>query len=55
VAPHRQGAWPEIWFDGIGSVGFEPTPQRGIPGAEDDTGVQAGQDESVPTAQTSAQ
>ena len=28
-------AWPEIWFDGIGWVPFEPTPPRGAPGAED--------------------
>ena len=38
-------AWPEIWFDGIGWVPFEPTPRRGIPGAEDYTGVAAAQDE----------
>ena len=34
-------AWPEVWFDGIGWVAFEPTPQRAIPGAEDYTGVEA--------------
>ena len=32
-------AWPEIWFDSIGWVPFEPTPGRGIPGAETYTGV----------------
>lgn len=32
-------AWPEIWFDGIGWVPFEPTPGRGAPGAESYTGV----------------
>jgi transglutaminase-like putative cysteine protease len=42
-------AWPEIWFDGIGWVAFEPTPGRGAPGAESYTGVPAQQDESGPT------
>jgi transglutaminase-like putative cysteine protease len=37
-------AWPEIWFDGVGWVAFEPTPSRGIPGVEDITGVPAQQD-----------
>lgn len=32
-------AWPEVWFDGIGWVIFEPTPGRGAPGAEGHTGV----------------
>jgi hypothetical protein len=32
-------AWPEVWFDGFGWVLFEPTPDRGAPGAEDYTGV----------------
>ncbi|MEZ5256098.1 MAG: DUF3488 and transglutaminase-like domain-containing protein [Ilumatobacteraceae bacterium] len=32
-------AWPEVWFDGIGWVLFEPTPGRGAPGAEEYTGV----------------
>jgi hypothetical protein len=41
-------AWPEIWFKGFGWVAFEPTPQRGIPGADVYTGVPAAQDESVP-------
>ena len=31
-------AWPEVWFDGLGWVPFEPTPGRGAPGAEDYTG-----------------
>lgn len=42
-------AWPEVWFDGIGWVAFEPTPGRGAPGNESYTGVAAAQDESVPT------
>ncbi len=39
-------AWPELWFDGLGWVAFEPTPGRGAPGAESYTGVTAQQDES---------
>lgn len=37
-------AWPEIWFDGIGWVPFEPTPSRGIPGATSWTGLEPEQD-----------
>jgi transglutaminase-like putative cysteine protease len=37
-------AWPEVHFPGIGWVPFEPTPGRGIPGAEDYTGVPEAQD-----------
>ena len=37
-------AWPEVWFDGIGWVLFEPTPGRGAPGSEAVTGVAASQD-----------
>ena len=39
-------AWPELWFDGIGWVAFEPTPGRGAPGAEGYTNVPAAQDDS---------
>ena len=38
-------AWPEVWFDDIGWVPFEPTPGRGAPGAEEYTGVSPQQDE----------
>ena len=38
-------AWPEAYVDGIGWLPFEPTPGRGIPGAEQYTGV-ADQDAS---------
>ncbi len=31
--------WPEVYFTGIGWVPFEPTPSRGIPGAQNYTGV----------------
>lgn len=32
-------AWPEVYIDSYGWVAFEPTPGRGIPGAESYTGV----------------
>ena len=41
-------AWPEVWFDGVGWVPFEPTPGRGMPGAEDYTGVLPAQDDQPP-------
>lgn len=41
-------AWPEIWFDGLGWVAFEPTPGRGAPGGESYTGVAPAQDEAPP-------
>jgi transglutaminase-like putative cysteine protease len=37
-------AWPEVWFDDIGWVAFEPTPGRGAPGAENYTGLAPQQD-----------
>jgi transglutaminase-like putative cysteine protease len=51
VAGRHAHAWPEVWFDDIGWVAFEPTPGRGLPdqfGAH--TGVpqqQAGDDVPV--------
>ncbi|MCB0977840.1 MAG: hypothetical protein KDB02_10320 [Acidimicrobiales bacterium] len=39
-------AWPEIWFPTYGWVPFEPTPGRGMPGAESYTGVAPAQDET---------
>ncbi len=39
-------AWPELWFDGIGWVAFEPTPGRGAPGAESYTNVTPQQDDT---------
>ena len=42
-------AWPEVWFDGLGWVPFEPTPGRGVPGAEGYTGVPAQQEGGVLT------
>lgn len=32
-------SWPEVWFDGIGWVPFEPTPGRGSPDTVNYTGV----------------
>ena len=43
VAGRNAHAWPEVWFDDIGWVLFEPTPGRGAPGAESYTDVPAAQ------------
>ena len=46
-------AWPELWFGAaIGWVPFEPTPGRGIPGAESYTGIPAQQDTTPAQAGT---
>jgi len=37
-------AWPEVWFDDIGWVPFEPTPGRGAPNAQEYTGIAPQQD-----------
>ncbi len=47
-------AWPEVWFDGIGWVLFEPTPGRGAPGAEGYTGVAPAQEGGVLTDEADA-
>jgi transglutaminase-like putative cysteine protease len=39
-------AWPEVWFDGIGWVAFEPTPGRGSPDSQSYTGLAPQQDDS---------
>ena len=39
VLGRNSHAWPEVWFDGLGWVPFEPTPGRGAPGAEGHTGL----------------
>ncbi len=54
-------AWPEVYLSGYGWVAFEPTPGRGLPGAENYTEVPPAQaadspatsvpDTSVPTEQ----
>jgi transglutaminase-like putative cysteine protease len=43
-------AWPEVWFDGIGWVAFEPTTGRGAPNAENYTGLPPRQDASATAA-----
>jgi hypothetical protein len=39
-------AWPEVYFAGVGWVGFEPTPGRGAPGAEGYTNLAPDQAEA---------
>ncbi len=46
VTGRHAHAWPEVYFEGLGWVAFEPTPGRGAPGA-DYTGVGAQQDSPV--------
>lgn len=41
-------AWPEVYFQDIGWVPFEPTPQRGNPQAQEYTGVAPEQAEPPP-------
>jgi transglutaminase-like putative cysteine protease len=41
-------AWPEVYLSGYGWVAFEPTPGRGLPGAEDYTNVPAAQAADAP-------
>jgi hypothetical protein len=48
-------AWPEVWFDDIGWVPFEPTPGRGAPNAEAYTGLAPEQDLSGADALTAQQ
>lgn len=40
-------AWPEVWFDDIGWIAFEPTPGRGAPNAQSYTGLEPQQDTSA--------
>ncbi len=46
VTGRHAHAWPEVYFEGLGWVAFEPTPGRGAPGA-DYTGLEAQQDSPV--------
>lgn len=46
VTDRHTHVWPEVWFAGIGWVAFEPTPGRGMPGAEAYTAVAAQQDDN---------
>jgi transglutaminase-like putative cysteine protease len=41
-------AWPEVYFPGSGWVPFEPTPGRGIPGAQQYTGLPPAQQGQAP-------
>jgi transglutaminase-like putative cysteine protease len=45
-------AWPEVFFEGIGWVPFDPTPNRGVPGGEGYTGVPFQQDTTPPAHAT---
>lgn len=47
VTGRHTHAWPEVFFDGLGWVAFEPTPGRGIPGATNYTEVAARQSSDV--------
>ncbi|MFV0258354.1 MAG: transglutaminaseTgpA domain-containing protein [Acidimicrobiales bacterium] len=47
VTGRQAHAWPEIWFNGIGWVPFEPTPGRGAPEAVGYSTVPAVQDSLV--------
>ncbi len=40
-------AWPEVWFDNIGWVAFDPTPGRGNGDTTSYTGVESAQDNST--------
>ncbi len=45
-------AWPEVWFDGLGWVLFEPTPGRGAPNSSYTNVPEEQNDEPVPTTTT---
>jgi len=45
-------AWPEVWFDDVGWVPFEPTPNRGAPGNEQYTNLDAQQESDIDEAAT---
>jgi len=44
VTGRHTHAWPEVYFQGLGWVPFEPTPGRGLPGAQSYTGAPPAQD-----------
>ncbi len=39
VSDRHAHAWPEVYFDGLGWVAFEPTPGRGAPSSVGYAGV----------------
>ena len=47
VTGRQTHAWPEIWFEGLGWVAFEPTPGRGAPASVSYTNVPASQDSLI--------
>jgi hypothetical protein len=47
-------AWPEVYFPGSGWVPFEPTPGRGIPGAQQYTGLAPAQQGQAPLSSDAA-
>ncbi|MCP5034377.1 MAG: transglutaminase domain-containing protein [Actinomycetia bacterium] len=47
ITGRQTHAWPEVWFEGLGWVAFEPTPGRGAPSAVEYTQVAAAQDSLV--------
>ena len=47
VTGRQTHAWPEVWFEGLGWVAFEPTPGRGSPSAVNYTGLPAAQDSPI--------
>ena len=47
VTGRHTHAWPEVYFDDLGWVAFEPTPGRGIPNAVNYTDVPARQDSDI--------
>lgn len=58
VTGRHTHAWPEVWFEGLGWVAFEPTPGRGAPnadytgfGEEQDSLVQQTLDDPIPEEQ----
>jgi transglutaminase-like putative cysteine protease len=52
VTDQQAHTWPEVYFTGVGWVPFEPTPGRGIPGAQDYTSEPPAQSGGSPAATT---
>jgi transglutaminase-like putative cysteine protease len=55
VTGRHTHAWPEVYFEGLGWVPFEPTPGRGLPGAARYTGATPEQDSEVEQSPPSEQ
>ncbi len=51
VTGRHAHAWPEVYFEGLGWVAFEPTPGRGLPGAANYTNITPQQDSLVEGSQ----